>query len=180
MRFFLHYLLCLVFLFGCHSVQKKEVDRFPLEMMLQSFNVVNHIPARSGRSLDYLLNLDQWAQSKVVPKGFSGVGVLSLIEGFVDLTDDPQQGKILSVNIVVGFEIKNDPQYGYSKTYFRVSQKEKVLEKDMPHIEKYLKKCLQHLDDQFYREITSCYPMILIKKKPVSNDTKPDSEKSKQ
>lgn len=172
MRFSFHYLVCFLLLLGCKSLHKKAEDPFPLKVSLQTYNVINLIPTRSGKSLDYLLKLDQWAQNKIKPQGFAGEGVMSLIEGAVDLIDAPKGGKMLSVDIVVSFEIKNDPQYGYKKVYFRVSEREKVTDKDIPHIENYLKKYLKTLDKHFFHEISSRYAMIVATKKPAPHDRK--------
>ena len=140
MRIVFIYLFSILLLLGCSSVKKKEAEHFPMNVSLQSYNVVNLIPVRSGKSLDYLLKLGKWAHEKIAPKGFAGVGVMSLIEGYVNLSDGPGKDKILTANIVVSFEIKNDPAYGYSKTYFRLHEQEKVPNKDIPKIDMYLTK----------------------------------------
>lgn len=141
---------------GCHRDKKVEADPFPLSMSLKSCTVVNYVPKRSGKSLDHLLKLDAWARSRIKPRGLVGEGVLSLIEGAVNLSEVPgKKDKYLSVDIVIGFEIKNVPTFGYKKMYFRISEQASISEKDMQTLEEYLHKYLKQLDLRLYHEISA-------------------------
>lgn len=165
------FVLMALLLSGCHRGKKVEADPFPLSLALKSYTVVNYIPKRSGKSLDYLLKLDAWARSRIKARGFSGEGVLSLIEGAVDVGDIPgKKGKYLSVDIVVAFEIKNVPAYAYKKMYFRISEQAPISEKDMKHIEQHLHKYLKQLDVRLYHEISAHLGPLMTVSDTVSDD----------
>lgn len=164
MRRFLSFLGICLMLSGCFRGGQKEVENpFPLRLNLKSYMVVNYIPLRRGENLDYLLELEKWGQSKVMPFGPQGEGVLSLLEGRVSLDPHPTDTsmKRLSINVIFSFEFKNQPTYGKGKSYFRLAEDIDLFENDVPEVQSHIQKKLAALDARFLSFIHTQFPLMI-------------------
>ena len=172
-RVFLAISMGFLLLSGCVVHRKKDVNYFPISLDLRSCNIVSYIPPRSGKSLDYLLNLESWAQNKIKAYGQKGEGLISIIEGSLNMVDMPSsKKKELSIDIVIALETKNTAQYGYRKAYIRLADSMQLDDKDVPQIKVHLDQWLIKLDKLFYRTIHGNFSLLVLSEKKGADDGK--------
>jgi hypothetical protein len=97
--------------------------------------------------------------------GSQGEGVWSLLEGRVSLDPHPTDTsmKRLSINIIFSFEFKNQPTYGKSKSYFRLSEDIDLSENEIPEVPAHIQKKLADLDARFLSFVHTQFPLMIQK-----------------